>query len=70
MIRFLENALAVVGLVALVYGCVVYVLPLESVYAPTVQMPMQQPVICDATMAQGIYYEKLGKPKCYIRGNK
>ena len=62
MLRFLENLLAVVGLMALVYACVVYVLPLEKVYAPEVSV-MQQPVICDATVAQGVHYERLGKPK-------
>ena len=69
MLRFLENLLAVVGLMALVYACVVYVLPLEKVYAPEVSV-MQQPLLCDATVAQGIHYERLGKPKCYVRGAK
>ena len=66
--KFLENLLAVIGLMALVYACVVYVLPLEKVYAPV--SVMQQPVICDATVAQGVHYERLGKPKCYVRGGK
>ena len=69
MTKILENLLAVVGLMALVYACVVYVLPLEKVYAPEVSV-MQQPVICDATVAQGVHYERLGKPKCYVRSGK
>ena len=66
--KILENLLAVVGLMALVYACVRFVLPLERVYAPEVTA-MQKPLLCDATVSQGTY-GNMTKPRCYIRGNK
>lgn len=65
----LENLLAIVGLVALVYFASVGLLSLEKQTVP-IQTTMAHPMLCDATLAQGIHYERLGKPRCYVRGNK
>mgnify|MGYP001611175893 FL=1 len=70
--RIIENILAAVGLVALAYFGALGLLSMEKQTVPEqfAQTTMQHPMLCDATVKQGIHYERLGKPKCYVRGNQ
>lgn len=68
MIRFLENALAALGLLAVAYFAAVGVLALEKETVPA-QTTMQHPMLCDATVSQGTYGQ-MSKPRCYVKGNK
>ncbi len=68
MSRIIENILAAVGLIALAYFASVGLLSLEKPQQ-VAQTPMTHPMLCDATLAQGIHLDRLGKPRCYIKGN-